>query len=126
MTNIVYLLEESTGICGKLNMVWTIFRYIILGIQIVVPLLLIITSALSFAKAITKEKDDDIKKAQDLLIKRIIAAVLVFLTVFITKTLVRIVINSDDKASWEICAECALNPFNDDCGIQKSTFVLPE
>ena len=128
MQRLMFMLDESTNLCGKLSTVWTIFGYIVFAIQIVVPLLLIIFGMLSMAKAITQEKEDDIKKAQDLLIKRLIAAAIVFLLILITKIVLGAVIGEDDKQSWESCVHCALDPFdsNGGCGVMKGEFIIPE
>ena len=105
--NLFYL--GAIDLCSsKFGPVWTIFGYIIFGIQIVVPLLLIIFGMLTMAKAIMEDDEKKIKSAQDLLVKRLIAAALTFLIVFIVKLLVGLV----GPAHWDGCVKCALNPFD--------------
>ena len=54
-------------------------------IQIAVPIMLIIWGMLDFGKAVAAGKDDEIKNAQGLFIKRLIAAIVVFLVVVIVR-----------------------------------------
>lgn len=109
--NLFYLLDLS--FCsGEMTKVWTIFGYIIFGIQVVVPLLLIVYGMMDMAKAVMSEDDKKIKGAQDLLVKRIIAAALTFLVIFIVKLVVGLV----GPKNWAGCVDCALNPFGNNCG----------
>lgn len=63
----------------------------ILAIQIVVPLLLIIWGMLDLGKAVIEQKEENIKKGQQTLIKRVIAAVLVFFVISIATLVVKFV-----------------------------------
>lgn len=102
---------------GSASMIWTIFGYIILAIEIVTPLLLIVSGMITMAKAVMEKKEDDIKKAQNLLVKKIIAAVIVFLVIAVTKIVVDLVATDD----WQSCAKCALHPTTTGCGIDKGS-----
>ena len=66
-----------------------IVHLIVVAIQVVVPILLIIWGMLDFAKAIIGQDEDKIKAGQKTFIKRLIAAVIVFLIV----TIVQLAIN---------------------------------
>lgn len=48
-------------------------------IQFGIPILLVIMGMLDLGKAVTSQKEDEIKKAQSMLIKRLIYGVVVFL-----------------------------------------------
>ncbi len=113
--NMFYLLD-GIDICGDLSMVWTIFGYIILAIQIVVPLLLIVSGMITMAQAVMQKDEKKIKEAQSLLVKKLIAAVICFLIIAVTKMVVRLVAND----SWVGCAKCALSPFEEGCGFEKA------
>lgn len=76
----------GTEIPGTLQ---NIVHYVYLGIQVVVPILLIVFGMIELAKAITAQKEDEIKKAQSSFLKKLVIAVLVFL-VF---TVVQLVFN---------------------------------
>ena len=56
-----------------------LLRLVYKAIQIGVPIILIIVGMFDMGKAITQQKEDEIKKAQNLLVKKAIAAALVFL-----------------------------------------------
>lgn len=122
--NLFYLLAETEqiNICSGLNMVWTIFGYIILGIEVVVPLLLIVSGMITMAQAVMKQKEDDIKKAQSLLVKKIIAAVITFLVISITKMVVNLVTKDEN---WASCAKCVFDVNGAGCGIISSGINVP-
>lgn len=61
--------EEITNIIGS----------VINIIQFGIPVILVIMGMLDLGKAVTSQKEDDIKKAQSMLVKRIIYGVIVFL-----------------------------------------------
>lgn len=111
--NLFYFL----GMCEDLRPVWTIFGYVIWGIKVVVPLLLIITGMITMAHAVMEKDEKAIKNAQNLLIKKVIAAVIVYLVIMITGVVVNLVADS----SWKTCAKCAFSPFDTSagCGISK-------
>ena len=62
----------------------------VVAIQIVVPVLLIIWGMLDFAKAIIGQDEDKIKAAQKVFVKRLIAALVVFLIVTIVQLAIRL------------------------------------
>ena len=68
------------------------------AIQIGVPIILIIVGMFDMGKEITQQKEDEIKKAQSLLVKKAIAAGLVFL-MFSLVQLVVSVVSPDTTAS---------------------------
>lgn len=70
------------GIPGDLV---SIIHYIYLGIQVIVPVVLIIFGMIELAKAIMVQKEDEIKKAQSSFLKKLIVAVIVFLVFSIVK-----------------------------------------
>lgn len=111
--NLFYFL----GMCEDLSPVWTIFGYVIWGIKVVVPLLLIITGMITMAHAVMEKDEKAIKNAQNLLIKKVIAAVIVYLVIMITGVVVNLVADG----SWKTCAKCAFSPFDTSagCGINK-------
>ena len=75
------------------------------AIQVSVPVLLIIFGMLDLMKAITAQKDDEIKKGQQLLIKRLISAALVFFVFVIIKVVVSIAADSNSSLIMK-CTEC--------------------
>ena len=71
----------------------SILRSVVTLIQIGVPIILVIMGMIDLGKAVTSQKEDEIKKAQSLLIKR-----LVFLIVAIVKFVLGIVGDSAGEA----------------------------
>lgn len=74
-------------------------------IQVAVPILLVIFSSFDLIKAISAGKDDEIKKNQNVVIKRLIAGVLVFFVFAIVKF---VVTNFTDSNIMD-CASCFLD-----------------
>ena len=72
-------------------------------IQIIVPIILVVMGAVDFLKAISSQKEDDIKKAQGTFIKRLIMGALVYFVIVIVKFLISIIGNDD--SIWG-CVEC--------------------
>ena len=68
------------------------------GIRIGVPIILIIVGMFDMGKAITQQKEDEIKKAQQLLVRKAVAAALVFLMLSIVSLLFSVATKTDDAA----------------------------
>lgn len=114
MLNFISLLSdysETSDLCADLAPALRIVGVVYKGIQIVVPIILIIVGMLDFAKAVTEKNEDKIKEAQKKLIQKAIAAVAVFLVTVIVGVLMRIVGNNDYKG----CMECITGPFSSSC-----------
>ena len=75
--------------------------------QIAVPIILIIMGSIDFVKAISSQKEDDIKKAQGMFIKRLIMGALVFFIFVIVKLLISLIGGNNDDI-WG-CVECFIN-----------------
>lgn len=74
-------------------------------IQIGIPIVLILLGMLDLGKAVMASKEDEIKSAQKLLIKRCIYAVAIFFVVLIVQIVFSLVDNSGDlgQNSWYDC-----------------------
>ncbi len=91
--NLINTLEYCQGVIGDSgipNGIGNAVHMIVVAIQVVVPILLIIWGMIDFAKAIIGQDEDKIKAGQKLFMKRLIAAVLVFLIVTIVQLLINI------------------------------------
>ena len=86
------------------NAVYTI----ILAIQIAVPVILVIFGMLDLLKAMTSAKEDEIKKGQQILVKRTITAVLIFFIIAVVKVIVGLAAGSESTKIMD-CASCFLN-----------------
>ena len=81
-------------------------RLIITLIKIGIPILLVIFGMLDLGKAVMAGKEDEMKKFQGALIKRVIYAVVVFLVITIVQLVMTLVseVDSDvDNQSWYQC-----------------------
>lgn len=87
---------DCYGLSGLLN----IIKFLLKIVQWVVPVILILLGTIDLVKAVIAGKDDDIKKHQQTLIKRIIAAVIVFLVPVIVSILMGWIGNDDWKTCW--------------------------
>lgn len=77
-----------------------IVRLIMNVICIAVPIVMIVLGSIDLFKAVTSSKDEEIKKKQQTLIKRIIAGVLVFLVPTIVSLLMNLLGAGGD---WATC-----------------------
>ena len=113
MLNLVNLLADgainnASQLCESATEILRIVGWIYIGIEIVVPIILIVIGMLDLAKAVTEKSEDKIKEAQQKLIKRAIAAVLVFLVV----SLVGVVMTIVGDESYEECMTCINSPWS--------------
>ena len=76
-------------------------------IKFAIPVLVVVFGLIDLGKAVMSAKEDEIKKNQGLLIKRLIIAVLVFFVVALTEFLVGIVGGDDEEYSH--CFDCFVN-----------------
>lgn len=83
-------------------------RTIIVVIQIAVPILLVVFGMMDLVKAVMGQKEDEIKKGQQTLVKRIVAAILVFFVIAIVKFVISLVADKD-KPGFNSCVDCFLN-----------------
>lgn len=101
------MMMGAKEICDGLGPVLRIVGIVIWGIKVVVPIILIVVGMMDLAKAVTEKSDDKIKEAQNKLVKKAIAAVLVFLVITIVGLLMKLI----GDQSYTQCVECINNPF---------------
>ena len=115
------LLTTAEYTCGSTNLIFSgTFPYmvstIVLLIKIAVPILLIIFGMLDLGKAVTAQKEDEIKKGQQTFIKRALAAVIVFFVIQIVQILIRFVSNNDNSVAQ--CFNCFVQGSVEDVSCQ--------
>ena len=76
-------------------------------IKIGIPIILIFLGMLDLGKAVMAQKEDEIKKSQQIFVKRLISAVLVFLVVFIVQTVIGLVAGKQSSNITK-CIDCFL------------------
>ncbi len=110
----MFLAKVATDVeytCGNIdNFVFSgMFPYVVstavMIIKIVVPILLIVFGMIDLAKAVIASKEDEIKKAQNTFIKRLIAAVIVFFVVSLVQIVIRFVAGNDEDSVMS-CFNC--------------------
>ena len=86
-----------------------IVHIIIVGIQVIVPIIIILLGMIDLIKAFISQKEDEIKKGQQTFIRRIIIGMSIFLVIVLVKFLIGLVspIN-ENKNMWD-CVECFIN-----------------
>lgn len=79
-----------------------------LGIEVAVPVILVVLGMIDLFKGISAQKEDEMKKGQQTFVKRLIPAVLIFLILLVIKIFIGFVA---DKNSGRIvsCVECFIN-----------------
>ena len=92
----MFLLDVPCGGVNVPDAIANVISTIYTLIKVAVPLLLILYGMLDLGKAVISQKEDDIKKQQNVFIKRLIAAALVFFVFAIVQLLVNLV---DDNSS---------------------------
>lgn len=108
LINLLDTIGDVGEFCTSAEPVLRIVGWVYVGIEIVVPIILIFVGMFDLAKAVTEKSEDKIKAAQQLLIKRAIAAALVFLVAFLVGLIMRI-IGSDQ---YKQCTRCMTTPWN--------------
>lgn len=87
---------------------------IILVLKFGVPILLIIFGMLDLGKAVIASKEDEIKKGQQMFIKRLIAAVIVFFVITVVQLVVNLATDNDtgeNKNIWD-CVDVFIKGVN--------------
>lgn len=90
----------ANAACNGLDQLVVIVKFVLKIIQWVVPVILIVLGTIDLVKAVIAGKDDDIKKHQQTLIKRVIAAIIIFLVPLIVTIIMGWIGNSDWKTCW--------------------------
>ena len=110
---LIMAIGNTQGFCTDTANIWQIVGYVLLVFKIVVPLLLIIFGMIDLGKAVIASKEDEIKKATGSLVRRAIAAVVIFLLPTLISFVMGLVSdfdNSGAKKDFEICRNCISRP----------------
>ena len=80
---------------------------------------LVVFGMLDLGKAVMAQKEDEIKKGQQTFVKRLIAAVIVFLVVFVVQIVLGLVAPQGENANVWSCFDCLVNgTSSDNCQAQ--------
>lgn len=94
-----------------------IVHTIIVIMKFGIPLLLIIFGMLDLGKAVMASKEDEIKKGQQMFIKRLIAAIIVFLVVVVVELVVGVVAGDKEKQGIANCIDAFVKDVDCKAGI---------
>lgn len=100
------LILADTICTAELQPIVGFIKAILQVIQILIPVGLIILGTIDLGKAVIASKEDEIKKNQQVLLKRCIAAVLVFLVATIVGFVMGFVGNESWKTCWTGATQC--------------------
>ena len=86
-----------------------ITSYAIIILKTATPIILIIMSMIQIIKAIASQNEDEMKKAKSALVKKIIAAALIFFVTTIVQFVIKQVADSSEAGSANQCLSCFVN-----------------
>ena len=109
-----YLAYDTTVSCGPIfkipSKVPEVISSLINAVQVIVPILLVIFGIIDLVKGVMAQKEDEIKKGQQTLIKRIIIGAIVFLVIMLVKILVNFVAQSTENRNNIVsCINCFIS-----------------
>lgn len=97
--------------CEETAKIWKIVGYLVNGLKIIIPLIIIVMGSIDLGKAVVAESEDDIKKGTQLLIKRLIAGIIIFFIPTIVMIVLKMVSKySSTVSSNSTCIECVSKP----------------
>ena len=106
MLNLVGVGDFCAGTAG----IWGVIGWIIVIIKIVIPLILIVLGMIDLGKAVISSDEKAINKAVTTLIKRFIAAVVVFFVPSIVSALFAATTSIDlTSKDANLCVQCVTN-----------------
>lgn len=86
-----------------------IISFVVNLLKIITPIVLIVVSIISLVKSLASSKEDEIKKAQKSLVRKIISAVMVFFIVSIVQFVIMKVADTGETDDISSCLSCFLN-----------------
>lgn len=81
-------------------------------VLVAVPVILVIFGVIDLLKGIMSQKEDEIKKGRDSLIKRIIMGMVIFLIVMLVKLFINVIGTGDDRNKIISCIDCFIDVDN--------------
>lgn len=111
--------SKSTSSCGKNSSgeylmtdipksIPKLTHRIYLGLLIAVPVVLVILGMIDVFKGLSAQKDEEIKKGQQILVKRLISAGIIFLVLLIVKLVIGFAADSNSSRIVS-CMECFID-----------------
>jgi len=103
--------------CVETSPIWQFVGYIMMIFKIVIPLLLLILGMFDLGKAVVASDDKAINKATTALVKRAVAAIIIFFIPTLIGFVFSIVAGFNQKieANYTKCKDCVVSPTGDKC-----------
>ena len=102
--------------CSDLEPIINLLKNVIKLLQWGIPMVLILFGMIDLGKAVMAGKEDEMKKAQGTLIKRVIYAIAIFLVITIVTFVVGLVGGPDWKSCWNDAADGKIDMVNTGTG----------
>lgn len=107
--------EKICPFCIETSNAWRIGGYLVMALKILVPVALIVMLSVDLAKGAFSDNADN-SKMISLIVKRIIAAIVIFMIPTILNLTINLLDDINDvKSDYTNCTECMLNPTGDRC-----------
>lgn len=99
------------GFCSQTANIWQVLGYVVMIFKIVIPLLLIIFGMVDLGKAVISSDDKAISKSVSQLVRRFIAAIVVFFIPTIVSALFNAlsIMSKAEQADYNVCVQCVTN-----------------
>ena len=104
-------LLASTDFCLKSANIWSLVGKVLFVFKIVIPLLLIIFGMIDLGKAVISAEEKAIKNSTNSIIRRLIAAVVIFFVPTIVGAIFGLV-DDFSEADYKNCKECLVHPYD--------------
>lgn len=88
-----------------------IVRYVILLIQIAVPILLVVLGSIDLVKGVIAQKEDEMASSRKIFVKRLVSGVLIFFVIAVVKLLISAVSTGNGKDIMT-CVNCFIEEQN--------------
>lgn len=111
--------------CSSTANIWQLVGKLFFILKIVIPILIIVFVMKDFSKAVINGDDKTIKEVTVRFIKRIVAAIVIFLIPTIVKIIFNelIFLNKNFEHNAGVCINCLTDPYND-CDVSESKGIF--
>ena len=102
------ILENSVDFCAGTQEIWNFVGKIVLVLKILIPVIIIILGIVDLGKAVIASKEEDIKKATNILIQRIIIGIVIFFVPAIVNAIFGLLdgYTKEARNDAKICIDC--------------------
>ena len=108
------ILAEVASFCTETKDIWKFLGEIIFILKILIPVILVVLGIIGLGKAVVADDDKEIKTQVNKLIKKFIAAVLIFFLPSIVKACFGLVdqFNGEVEVGYVNCVNYITDPYN--------------